>query len=252
MYDAIILAGGENTKQLSRCSNQKYEALIEIVGKPMVTFVANALAASGQVNRILVAGPATALRTCHFPPGTVIVEGGQTIMETIQLAVDALGHNRKTIVATGDIPLLTAESVNHFLAQCSRIEADLYYPIVTEEASQKAYPGIKRTYVRFREGVFTGGNVFLVNPAIVPRCMAVAERIVANRKNPLKLCHILGWSFVLKFIAGLLDLSQVEQRVSELLAIQGAVIQSPYAELGIDVDKPSDYDLVQSMFSMKM
>lgn len=252
MYDAIILAGGETTKHLSPFSVQPYEALIEIAGKPMVTFVADALAKSGQVDRIFVVGPSQALHSCQFPKNTVILEGGRTIMETISLGVGALGHHNKTLVATADIPLLTPESVNHFLAQCSQTEADLYYPIVTEEVNERAYPGTKRTYVRFREGTFTGGNLFLVNPAIVPQCMEVAERIVSNRKNPLKLCHILGWSFVLRFVIGLLSLPQVESRVSQLLNIRGAVIQSPYAELGIDVDKPSDYQLVQSAFSAKL
>lgn len=251
MYDAIILAGGENSKQLSRFSSQPYEALIDIAGRPMVTYVAQALAASGQVDRILVVGPVEALKSCHFPPRTEIFPSGVTIMDTIRQGMSGLKHNRNTLVATADIPLLTAESVNHFLQQCSRIKADLYYPIVTEEVNEKAYPGVKRTYVRFREGTFTGGNLFLVNPSIVPGCVALAERIIDNRKNPLKLCHMLGWSFVVKFVLGMLDLQQVEQRVSELLGIQGAVIESPYAELGIDVDKPSDYELVQNTFAVR-
>lgn len=251
MYDAIILAGGENSKQLSRFSSQPYEALIEIAGRPMVTYVAQALAASGQVDRILVVGPAQALKGCSFPPKTEIFASGVTIMDTIRQGMAGLGHNRNTLIATADIPLLTAESVNHFLQQCSRVEADLYYPIVTEEVNEKAYPGVRRTYVRFREGTFTGGNLFLVNPLIVPGCVALAEKIIDNRKNPLKLCHMLGWSFVVKFVLGMLDLRQVERRVSELLGIRGAVIQSPYAELGIDVDKPSDYELVQNAFAVR-
>lgn len=250
MHDAIILAGGENTKQLSKYSSQPYEALIEIAGKPMVTFVAEALAASSQIRRILVVGPADALLACSFPAGTEIVQGGATIMDTIRLGMAALGHKEKTLVATADIPLLTADSVRHFLDQCAVREGDLYYPIVTREVNEKAYPGTRRTYVRFKEGTFTGGNLFLVNPAIVPQCMSIAEKIIANRKNPLKLCHILGWSFVVKFVFGWLRLPDVERRVSDLLGIRGSVIQSPYPELGIDVDKPSDLELVQSTFSV--
>ncbi|MBP2645542.1 MAG: MobA-like transferase domain containing protein, partial [Firmicutes bacterium] len=32
----------------------------------------------------------------------------------------------------------------------------------------------------------------------------------------------------------------------------GAVIQSPYPELGIDVDKPSDLELVRATFSVRV
>jgi GTP:adenosylcobinamide-phosphate guanylyltransferase len=246
MYDAIILAGGQNNKKLLGLSPQPYEALIEIAGQPMVTFVANALAASGAVNRILVVGPESALQQCAFPTQVSVLAGGHTIMETIQIGMAALGHQQKVLVATADIPLLTAEAVNDFLAQCSCIDADFYYPIISQEMNERCYPSTRRTYVRLREGTFTGGNIFLVNPDIVSRSLTVANRIIENRKNPLTLCGILGWGFVIKFLVGTLGLAEVEGRVSELLKLRGAVVHSRFPELGIDVDKPSDLELVRS------
>jgi len=251
MYDAIILAGGENSKELSDYTPHCYEALIEIAGRPMVTFVAQALAASGQIGRILVMGPTAELAKCEFPPQAAVLAGGPTIIDTIRLGMAAVGHTRKVVVATSDVPLLTAEAVNDFLAQCSRIEADLYYPIVPKEINERRFPGNRRTYVRLREGVYTGGNLFLVNPAIVEQCARVAEKFIAERKNPLIMCKMLGWSFVIKFLLGMLRLREVEKRVSELLGVRGAVVQSPYPELGIDVDKPSDLELVRMIFSLR-
>lgn len=251
MFDAIILAGGENSKELDRCSPHSYEALIEIGGRPMVTFVAQALAACGQVDRIFVLGPAEELARCEFPANTHILAGGPTIIETIRLGMRALGHSRKVLVATADIPLLTAEAVNDFLAQAAKVEADLYYPIVPKEVNERHFPGNKRTYARLKEGTFTGGNLFLVNPGIVEQCAQVAEKFIAERKNPLVLCSMLGWSFVLRFVFGILCLKDVEKRVSELLGVRGAVVQSPFPELGIDVDKPSDLELVRATFSLR-
>jgi GTP:adenosylcobinamide-phosphate guanylyltransferase len=251
MHDAIILAGGANSKQLNQHTPQCYEALIEIAGKPMVTFVAQALAASEQVDRIFVLGPEKELAGCDFPANTIILPGGRSIIETIRLGMAALGHSRHVLVATADIPLLTPEAVNDFLQQSAKVKADLYYPIVPKEVNERRYPGNKRTYVRLKEGVYTGGNLFLVNPAIVEKCTLVAEKIIENRKNPLKLCQMLGWSFVIRFVLGALHLKDVEKRVSELLGVTGAVIQSPYPELGIDVDKLSDLEMVRSTFSLK-
>lgn len=246
MYDAIILAGGENKKQFLGLSSQHYEALIEIAGQPMVTFVAKALAASGAVNRILVIGPEAALRQCAFPPQVSLLAGGSTMMETIQIGIAALGHQQKVLIATADIPLLTAEAVNDFLDQCSRMDADFYYPIISQEKNEQSYPSTRRTYVRLREGTFTGGNIFLVNPDVVSRSLPVANRIIENRKKPLTLCSILGWSFVIKFLTRTLSIAEVEARVSELLKLRGAVIHSQFPELGIDVDKPSDLVLVRA------
>lgn len=247
MYDAIILAGGEKgKKKLLGLSSQPYEALIEIAGQPMVTFVASALAASGAVDRIFVVGPEAALKQCQFPARTTVLAGGRTIMETIQVGMSTLGHRNKTLVATADIPLLTAEAVNDFLAQCDGVDADFYYPIVSRELNERRYPTTRRTYVRLKEGTFTGGNIFLVNPDIVSRSLPIANQIIENRKKPFALCRILGWPFVFKFICGALRLSEVEDRVSDLLKLRGAVVHSRFPELGIDVDKPSDLELVRS------
>ena len=249
MYDAIILAGGENSKRLNTCTTECYEALIEIAGKPMVTFVAEALAASNRVENIYILGPAEELARYQFPANTHLLEGGGTIAETIEIGIAALGHSRRVLVATADIPLLTVEAIDDFLNQCGKVEADLYYPIVSQEVNERRFPGNKRTYVRLKEGTFTGGNIFLVNPLIVNKCMKVANKFIENRKNPLKLCQILGLKFVMKFLLGALNLREVERRVSELLGITGAVIMSRYPELGIDVDKPSDLELVRATFS---
>jgi len=252
MYDAIILAGGENNEPLGQFSSQSYEAMIEIDGKPMVTFVANALAATPQVEKIFVVGPVEQLSQCDFPTNTILVEGGNTISETIQLGMNALGHQRKVLVVTADIPLLTPLAIEDFLGQCRNEDVDLYYPIVSKEINNQYYPGNKRTYVRFTDGTYTGGNIFLVNPAIVPRCLVVAKELINNRKNPFKLCCILGWGFVLRFLIGTLSLSKVKERVAELLGVTGTIIQSPYPELGIDVDKPSDLELVRTTFSFRI
>jgi len=251
MVDAIILAGGQNSKSLSRFAGEQYEAFIEINGQPMVTYVARALSASRNVDRIFAVGPCGILGKCDFPAETVIVESGRTIIDTIVSGMGALGHDRHVLVVTADIPLLSAQAIDNFLEQCSLANADMYYPIVNKNANERQYPGNKRTYVHLQEGTFTGGNIFFVNPGIVSPCLKWATRIIDNRKNPLKLAHILGWIFVFKFLLGTLSLRELEARVSELLNIKGTVILSDYPELGLDVDKPSDLDLVRQLFSVQ-
>ncbi|MBP2639208.1 MAG: MobA-like transferase domain containing protein [Firmicutes bacterium] len=249
MVDAIILAGGHNSKPLRRFASEQYEALIDINGRPMVTYVAQALSASRNVDRIFVVGPNGLLETCDFPDCTTIVESGRTIIDTIVSGMKALGHERHVLVVTADIPLLSPQAIDDFIAKCSPVSADMYYPIVSKTANEQQYPGNKRTYVRLQEGTFTGGNIFLVNPAIVTSCLYWAKRIINNRKNPLKLAHVLGWIFVFKFLLGTLALQEVENRVSELLKINGMVVESAFPELGLDVDKPSDLELVRQLFA---
>lgn len=251
MYNAIILAGGEN-KGLGQGTAERYEALIEIAGKPMVVLVAEALAATGKISGIFVIGPSPELQNCRFPDGTTVLAAGSSIMETIQIGMAALPESRPVLVVTADIPLLTPEAVDDFLEQCAKAgSAEFYYPIVEREINEQRYPGNRRTYVRLQEGVFTGGNIFLVDPAIVSRCNKLAERIFAFRKNPLKLCRLIGWRFVFKFIFRRLTLREVERQFSAVLGIHGAVILSGFPEVGIDVDKPSDLALVKDAFALR-
>jgi GTP:adenosylcobinamide-phosphate guanylyltransferase len=251
MVDALILAGGESSEGLSKLSNESYEALICIAGKPMVTFVAEALAKSQLVQRIFIIGPAVELSRCTFPNHSTIIQGGQSLQENIKLGMAAVNQEAKTLVVTCDIPLLTEPAIKHFLDSCQKVVADLYYPVIEKKISERDYPGNKRTYVKFKEGLFTGGNIFLVNPKIVKSGLQQANYLLENRKNPLRLCRFLGFTFVVQFFFGQLSLQAVAERASRLLHIRGAVIQSPYAEVGMDVDKPSDLELVRNSFSVK-
>ena len=66
---------------------------------------------------------------------------------------------------------------------------------------------------------------------------------------PLSLIHIfvrmLGFVFILKFLAKQLSMGELEKRASSILGYKGVFIISPYPELGTDVDKPSDLQLVR-------
>lgn len=252
MYDAIILAGGETCRDLKGMSSETYEALIEIAGKPMIYYIVDALAGCRSVGRIFLLGPVEALSHCEFPVQPVIAAAGESIMDTIAIGMNLLGHTEKVLVVTADVPFLTAAAVEDFLEKCAGQEADFYYPIVSREINSHSYPKAQRTYVRLQEGTFTGGNVFLVNPGIVPQCLKTARNIIVRRKNPLRLCQLLGWTFVFRFLCGNLSLGLIQHRASELLGIRGAVIHSRYAEIGMDVDKPGDLALARSKMAPEL
>lgn len=251
MYDAIVLAGGVNSEQLRQYSRAEYEALIEIGGKPMVSFVVDALLNVAEIRNVVVVGPRSELSKCLVDSRIKIVESGNGIIDNVLVALDNMQPTEKVVIATADIPMLTPEAIKDFLERCSQIDADFYYPIVAKEENEKQYPGMRRTYVKLREGTFTGGNIFLVNPQVVLNCVEAAKRIIVYRKQPLQLSRILGIKFIIQFLLGTLTLPEVARRVSEILTLRGAVIVSDYPEVGIDVDKPSDLDLVRHCFTVR-
>lgn len=247
MHDAVILAGGKNTAALQYMTKEEYEALTSIAGNPMVHYVAAALAGSAHIERVLIVGPKKALEKNSFPDKVSVLEGGATLLETIQCGMAPLDKRRLALVATTDIPLLSTAAVDHFINACQGAHADLYYPIVSKEIHTRQYPNNKRTYVQLREGTFTGGNIFMVNPEIVPRCLDFAQEVIAKRKSPWALCRLLGWSIVWRLMLKKLTITVLEERVNNILGITGQVIKTPYAEIGIDVDKPDDLRLVRTL-----
>ncbi len=246
MFDVVVLAGGDNPQFADPARpGPMLEALVDIDGRPMVVYVTDALAACPEVEKIFVVGPKDRLAACPFGPAVTVVEGGDSIFSTAAKGLSMVDGDRLTLVATSDIPLLTPEAVADFLRQAAPLEAEFCYPIVTKDTCERQFPGVRRTYVRLREGVFTGGNLFLVRPSVIKRCQRAAEEIIARRKNPLALCRLLGWRFVLGLLLGRLELSDLEKCVSALLQLNGRVLISHYAEIGLDVDKPSDLTLVR-------
>ncbi|MCQ2559515.1 MAG: hypothetical protein MJ157_02190, partial [Clostridia bacterium] len=96
-----------------------------------------------------------------------------------------------------------------------------------------------------KDGVFTGGNLILLRPAGLEQCWSVGSKLIDARKNPLTLGGIIGKGFLIKLMLGRISLAEAEKRVSEVLQVKGAVIISSFPEIGIDVDKPEDLQMVE-------
>ncbi|HAH97265.1 MAG TPA: 4-diphosphocytidyl-2C-methyl-D-erythritol kinase, partial [Firmicutes bacterium] len=222
----------------------------EIAGHPMVWYVLKALREIAAIERIVVVGPVQQLSEHSREMGCEIVEGGKSMVESLENGLTAIGNSSAVLVTTCDIPLITAQALEDFLKRCDEREAELYYSVVSRDDNDKAYPEVQRTYVRLRDGVFTGGNVVLVKrPEMVGELKTILNQAVAFRKQPVKMCRLLGLSFLVKLIAGKLTIAEIENRVRKMLHLDGACIISPYPEIGIDVDKPSDLELAKKVLN---
>jgi GTP:adenosylcobinamide-phosphate guanylyltransferase len=243
--DAIILAGAKNTGSLKDCSNSPYEAGIEIAGRPMVELVIEALLKVKRVQRAIVVVPPGILSPELQKKVWKVVSPGETMVDSLLGAFEAVEPDEPVLVVTSDIPLISPEAVDDFLDRCAKRSAEIYYSVVSKEANELKYPGVQRTYVRLKDGTFTGGNIVLINPRVVREHKKRLTQAVALRKQPLKLCRMLGLRFFLKLLLGRLTVREIERRVEAILHLQGAAVISPYPEVGIDVDKPSDLELAR-------
>lgn len=248
-YDAFILAGGSSPWLLAD-NDTPYRCLAIINGRRFIDYIVAALQGSGCICRIVIAASPEALQKLEgtLPPGVGLCPAAATLPATAYAAAEYLGadSSAKLLGVCDDIPLLTPAAVTDFLQQCERYPAgQLYYPIIPKRACLESFPQAKRTYGKLKDGVFTGGNMMLVDKSVIPRGQAKANEIFALRKSPLRLANWLGWGMIIKALLHILTIEEAERRFSEIMDMDSKAIVTRYAEIGMDIDKPGDLQLAR-------
>jgi GTP:adenosylcobinamide-phosphate guanylyltransferase len=247
--DAVILAGATNSGALRKVSHEQYEAEIKIAGRPMLDYVLQALRNISAIQRIIVVGPESSVTAEMKEKIYLLVQRGDSWEESLINGLNALDTNEPILLVTSDIPLITKEAVEDFLMRCKNRKGDIFYAFVSKDVNEQKYPGVQRTYVKLREGVFTGGNLALLSPRVIRDNFETFKKAAAMRKKPLKLCSLLGWKCMIKLFLGNLAIGEIEERVAKIFNFTAIGVASPYPEVGIDVDKPSDLKLAQEVLS---
>lgn len=249
MIDAIVLAGRANEGKLRDYSQVSQEAMIPIAGRPMLAYIAEALAEARDIGRIVIVGPAGELGPAVEGFQVTFTEPAGGIMENVLAGAARLGEADQILVTTSDIPLITSGTVDGFITECRRNPADLYYPIIERKAIEARFPTTTRTYARLKDGTFTGANMVLVRLGALQQVAEVAGRFVDARKSPLKMASLLGFGFILKLLLGSARLAELEEVAQRILGVTGRVVITQEVEMGIDVDKPSDLELVEQVLA---
>lgn len=240
--DAVVLAGAKNDGKLQQADPAEFEALIDINGRIMVDYVLAALRGCEEIGRIVVVGPEVLAERVTVPH-IEFVRCGETMFDNLRLGIGALQSHAKVLIVTSDIPLIEPEAIKDFIHRCDTMEADVYYPITSKEVNEQKYPGVHRTYVTLQEGVFTGGNLVLLSPEFVEHKHHLIIKAIMMRKKPWQLARLLGFKSFVHMMTNKLSIKEIEARVEQNMGFKGVGIVSPYPEVGIDVDKPSDLEL---------
>ena len=251
MFDAVVMAGGGKAEPLTEQEGVSNKAFILLQGKPILGYVLDSLAAAPSVDRVVVVGPEQELGLLQQEEGyrfTPVHEAGG-MLDNMAAGLKAVDQDRLCLIVTGDIPLLNEQVVEGFLKLCSPFKDDFYYPILTRESCRNRFPETRRTYVRLKEGTFTGGNAGLLRPSWFARNRHRLEMFIAYRKKPLKLLRILPLSFMFKFLFKQLSVAELEINLSQLLQLKARAVPCDFVEIGIDVDKISDLEVVRQALS---
>ncbi|MGQ9753842.1 MAG: molybdenum cofactor guanylyltransferase [Thermaceae bacterium] len=220
--DAIVLAGGQE----AWAGGPK--ALYPYRGRPLADWVLEALKGAGL--RVVYVGESKGLSVL---PDLVLPEVGG-ILDNLEVALTRT--QGRVLVSTADLPHLTPEGVRYVLEHDPG--AALVYTVVPKEAVEARFGHSRRTYVRLKEGVYTGGNLLLLDPIPFGQALPLARRVVALRKNPLALARLVGPDILLRFLLGRLSIRHLEAKAQRILGFEARALIVPYAEVGVDLDRP--------------
>ncbi|MCX7922763.1 MAG: nucleotidyltransferase family protein [Clostridia bacterium] len=237
MINVIILAGFQEIKNYKGDGNK---ALIQINGKAIIEYVIEAVKGADNIDKIVVVGNKSELEMHLKDRVDTIIDTNGTIIENLVAGIKYLSTEKHVLVCSSDIPFITAEAINDFVNKSRELGADLCYPIVEKGVNDRKFPEMERTYVKVREGAFTGGNIFYINPKIIESRLHIAEKLLELRKKPLKMAGLLNSRFMLQLLMGTLSINKIEKKFSSIMNINAKAVISQYPEVGSDIDKVGD------------
>jgi GTP:adenosylcobinamide-phosphate guanylyltransferase len=258
-FTALVLAGSRGPDDpIARAAGVASKCLVLVAGVPMAVRVVETLAACPSIGRIALALEAPALLD-QLPALAPLIAAGRcmalataaTPSLSVQRALNELPDPLPLLVTTGDHPLLTPEMVEHFCAAARATGADLVVGLTASTAIRTAYPDAQRTYLRFRDERYSGANLYALLGPDARRVIAFWRRVEQERKRPWRLVRAFGWRPLLAYLLGRVTLQDAMARASGIIGARIAAVVMPYAEAAIDVDKPADLALAETILALR-
>ncbi len=250
MVAAIVLAGGSPaTDELLRILRVGAKSLLKIGDKEMVRYVVDALLGSGRVERLIIFGLEPDSLPGLVPAGFPVefIPNQPDVVAGVLIALERLADEKRVLICSADIPLLTSEAVVDFLDRCERLDIDVGYPIVERSVMEARFPGSGRSYRALRDGSFAGGDMFWVNPRLAMANRDMASQLVAARKSGFRVVRMFGLKMILRYLTRRLTIAEAEKKAARIFNCRCKAIISQYPEIGMDVDKLHQYQMVRAV-----
>lgn len=251
--DALILAGSRGPHDpVAALGGVAHKALVPIAGRPMLSYVLDAVAGVPEVARIFVCiDDATDLRAAAGSVAFQRIPPASSPAASMAAALQSIDGQRPLLVTTADHPLLTTAMIRYFLDQAAK-DADLSVGLAEATTVTAAFPEGKRTFYRLAGQGFSGCNLFLARRPGAGRVAEYWRRMETHRKQPLRLVREIGIAALIRYALGLLSLDAAFAHVSRLTGAAIRPVLLPFAEAATDVDKPADFVLVEGLLKKRL
>lgn len=250
--DAILTAGGiplpEDPLYTATQGNSK--AMIDIAGKPMIQWVLDALGEAKTIDNVIVVG-LTEKSNIKYKKPLIFVPNQGKMVENLRAGAKKLlaikPKEKYALFVSSDIPGIKGDMVDWVVNTAMETHEDVYYNVITRETMEKRYPDSKRTYTKLADMEVCGGDMNVGGLKLLTDDENdIWEKITNTRKSPLKQAALIGYGTALRLLFGKLSLKKAEESIMSRLGITGRAIICPYAEIGMDVDKLHQLELMRA------
>ena len=255
-WTALLLAGQRpGLDPLAAHFGARWKALVPVAGEAMLSRVARTLLACPAIGRVVVLAqePAALMAgDCAWlaaDPRVATAVSGAGIAGSVAAVAGSAVAPWPLLLTTADHPLLTVPMVEATIAGVG--EADVAVGVVGRRVLLGAYPDNRRTWLRFAGEAWTGANLFALRTPAAAGALAAWSGVEQDRKKALRLLWHFGPLLALRALTRTITLTAAMRRAGRRLGLRAVPVALPFAEAGIDVDKPADHTLAEAILARR-
>ena len=254
---AILLAGARPIPDpLAVAAEVPVKPLAPVAGEPMINRPARALLDHPAIGQVIIltqradafaADPATAWLGAH--PLVRFERGGAGIASSLLALMEAGDLPFPLLLTTADHVLLNRAMLDQFIAEATG--ADIAVAMVERATLLACYPQSRRTWLKFRDGGWSGANIFWFGSGKARPVIALWQEVEQDRKKGWKILSAFG---PLALIGALLRISTLRggmARVGRRFGLVARLVAMAQPEACIDADKQADVDLIEAILAAR-
>ncbi len=223
---------------MAKAAGVSHKAFAPLAGRPMIGHVLNALAETPEISRIAVSIEASAPLLPYGDAERLEADGSPA--RSALRAFDRLGA--PLLIVTADHPLLSPAMIRDTVAAAEGV--DVVASLSPRSAVEAAGNPAARTWLRFREGDFSGCNIFACRTPEARRAIAFWTALEEDRKRPWRMARRLGLRPLAAYLVRRLSLDDAARALGAASGCQARIAILHQAEAAHDVDKPEDLAFV--------
>ena len=241
------------------------KALLPFLGKRVIDWQVEALAASAYVSELYLLGLSEAEAQFDLPLTYVPVARTAGFAEKLLDGLDhiqAHGHvPTQIVISTSDAPGITTACVDVFFRELTRYPGyDFVLGVVPEALAEETFGDPGRAVGRFRDVQVFPGELYALSPRAIRQGHALISQILQRRRRVNRHTGFVGlwpiiwllvlkrqmWLFVLRYLLGRATLSDAERAFSSAFNCRTKAIVVHDVGFGMDMDLPEDYERLKA------